>query len=272
MLKRFDWRHIPLLLFTAFAIGPLVLIFSNSLKSKEEFGENPLGFPKELHFENFAEAWVVGGYGQAFTNSLIVAVSCIVIICISASLAAYALAKVRFRFSNSILGFLLLVMSIPMGLFLVPLFYVYQNLGLMDSLLGIIIIYSAIFLPFNIFLLRSFFVSIPDELLDSARVDGCNEFQILTKVVFPLALPAFLTVMLLVGLWTWNEFFFANAFLQTEELKTVATKYLAFTGRFGNDWRLISAAGVITVMPILLLFVFLQRKFIEGLTEGSVKG
>lgn len=271
MLRRFNWRHIPLLMFTIFAIAPLVLIFSNSLKSKEEFGQNPLGLPKALNFANYAEAWTTGGYGQAFMNSLIVSIACIIIICFCASLAAYALAKIEFKFSNVIMAFLLLAMSIPMGLFLVPLFFIFQNLGLMDSLLGIIIIYSAIFLPFSIFLLRTFFVSIPNELLDSARIDGCDEFRVITKIVFPMAKPAFLTVMLLVALWTWNEFFFANAFLQTEELKTVATKYLAFTGRFGNDWRLISAAGVITVLPILVLFLFLQRQFIEGLTEGSIK-
>ena len=272
MSRFFNWRHIPLLLFTAFSIGPLLLIFSNSFKTREEFNKSAFGFPETLNFSNFQEAWVTAGYSQAFLNSIIVAISCIIIICVFAALAAYALAKIEFRFSNAILGLLLLAMSIPMGLFLVPLFFIYQNLGLMDSLFGIIIIYSAIFLPFNIFLLRSFFVSIPNELLDSARVDGCSEFQVITKIIIPLTIPAFFTVMLLVGLWTWNEFFFANAFLQTEEIKTVATKYLAFTGRFGNDWRLISAAGVITVMPIIILFVFLQRKFIEGLTEGSIKG
>lgn len=272
MKKLLDWRHIPLIAAVAISIGPLVLLFSNALKPREEFQKNPFGFPSRLEFQNLIDAWEKGAYGQAFLNSAIVGVACIVIICISAGLAAYALAKLDFRGSNAIMGFLLFTLSVPIGLFLVPLFFIWKNLNLMDSLLGLILIYSAIFLPFNIFLLRSFFVAIPNELLDSARVDGCNELQVIYRIILPLASPAFLTVVLLVGLWTWNEFFFANAFLQSEEIKTVATRYLVFTGRFSSDWTMISAAGVITILPIMLIFMILQRQFIEGITEGSVKG
>lgn len=262
----------PLILATAFAIAPLFLLVNTALKSQEEFAENSFGLTENPTFSNFIEAWQVGNYGQAFMNSIFVAIACIIIIGISASLAAYALSKKSFKGSTIILGSLLFAMSIPMGLFLVPLFFVYQNLGLMDSLLGVILIYSAIFLPFNIFMFRSFFIKIPDELLDSARIDGGNEFQIISKIIFPLTLPAFLTSALLVALWTWNEFFFANAFLQSEEVKTVATRYLAFTGDFSSDWTLISAAGVITIIPIAVLFLILQKQFVEGLTEGSIKG
>ncbi|PLS09631.1 carbohydrate ABC transporter permease [Neobacillus cucumis] len=272
MHKYLNWRHIPLLMVTAVSIGPLLLLFSNALKSREEFTKNPFGFPSKLVFQNLVDAWEKGSYGQAFLNSLIVGLSCIIIICICAGLAAYALSKLQFKGSNTMMGILLFILSIPMGLFLVPLFFIWKNLNLMDSLFGIILIYSAIFLPFNIFLLRSFFVAIPNELLDSARVDGCNEMQVIYKIMMPLARPAFLTVMLLVGLWTWNEFFFANAFLQTEELKTVATRFLVFTGRFSSDWTMMSAAGVITILPITVIFLILQRRFIEGITEGSVKG
>ncbi|WP_246218426.1 carbohydrate ABC transporter permease [Litoribacterium kuwaitense] len=108
--------------------------------------------------------------------------------------------------------------------------------------------------------------------MDSAKIDGCNELQVMTRIILPLASPAFLTVILLVGLWTWNEFFFANAFLQSEDIKTVATRYLAFTGRFSSDWTMLSAAGVITILPITIIFLILQRQFIEGIAEGSVKG
>ncbi|MBS4210498.1 carbohydrate ABC transporter permease [Bacillus sp. FJAT-50079] len=270
--KRFDWRHIPLLIAVAVSIGPLILLFSNALKPRNEFQKNPFGLPSRIEFSNLLEAWQKGEYGQAFLNSTIVGVSTIIIICISAGLAAYALSKLNFKGSNAIMGFLLFVLSIPMGLFLVPLFFIWKNLGLMDSLFGLILIYSAIFLPFNIFLLRSFFVAIPNELIDSAKVDGCSELQVIYRIILPLASPAFLTVVLLVGLWTWNEFFFANAFLQSEELKTVATKYLVFTGRFTADWTMLSAAGVITILPITVIFLFLQRQFIEGIAEGSVKG
>lgn len=272
MKQYLDWRHIPLLLIVAITAAPLFLLFSNAVKPREEFHTNPLGLPSRIEISNLLEAWETGGYGEAFINSIIVGVSCIVIITVSAGLAAYALSKIEFKGSNIIMGFLLFTLSIPMGLFLVPLFFIWKQLDLMDTLLGIIIIYSAIFLPFNIFLLRSFFVSIPNELLDSAKIDGCNELQVISRIMLPLARPDFLTVILLVGLWTWNEFFFANAFLQSEELKTVATRYLAFTGRFSSDWTMLCAAGVITILPVTIIFLILQRKFIEGIAEGSVKG
>lgn len=272
MIKRVQWEHIPLIILTIFAMAPLLLMLMTSLKSRSDLRNNPLGFPKQLIVSNYSEAWILGGYGQAFMNSLIIGLCTIVIISFSAGLAAFALAKMKFKASAIMLGLLLFVMSIPMGMYLVPLFFAYQRLGLMDTLVGIIIIYSAIFLPFNIFLLRSFFVNISDELLDSARVDGCTEISLLYRMIFPLSLPAFSTVALIVGLWTWNEFFFANAFLQSSELKTVSTKYLVFTTRFGSNWSMISAAGMITIAPIIVLFLLLQRKFIEGISEGSIKG
>ncbi len=267
-----QWRHIPLLFMSIVALSPLVLLFSNSLKPRDQFRADPFGLPNELVFQNIIDAWVRADYGRAFINSAIVGVFTITIIVISASLAAYALAKVNFRGSNIVMALLLFIMSVPLGLFLVPLFFIWQRLELMDTLHGIILIYSAIFLPFNIFFLRSYFVGIPNELLDSARVDGCNEFRIIWSIIFPLARPALLTVTLLAGLWSWNEFFFANAFLQSQEIKTVATRYILFTGRFSSDWTMISAAGMITIVPVIIAYIFLQRRFIEGITEGSLKG
>lgn len=273
MLKKFEWRHIPLIIATATALGPLLFLFSNSLKNGKELRSNPMGLlPKEITFDNYVNAWVKGEYAQAFINSFIVCTAVIIMVCIITGLAAYALAKIEFKGSNLVMGLLLLTLSIPVGLFLVPLFFIWKHLNLMDTLHGLVIIYIAVNLPFNIFLLRSFFVGIPNELLDSGRIDGCNEFQVISRILLPIAKPAFFTVALLVGLSSWNEFFFANAFLQSDEIKTVATRYLAFTGRFSSDWSLISAAGVITIFPIILLYTFLQRRFIDGLTEGSLKG
>lgn len=272
LLNRMNWRHIPLLFISAFSIAPLLLLVNNALKSREEFRQNPFSFPKQLTFDNIAEAWTKASYGQAFMNSAIIAVVTIAIVCFSAGLAGYALAKLKFKGSNLVMAILLFIMSVPMGLFLVPLFYIWQKMNLIDTTIGIIIIYSAIFLPFHIFFLRSFFVGIPNELLESAKIDGCNEFGVITKIIMPLSKQVFLTVALLVGLWSWNEFFFANAFLQTEEIKTVATKYLYFTGRFSNDWTMISSAGLITIGPVVVAYVFLQRRFIDGITEGSLKG
>ncbi|WP_246218425.1 hypothetical protein [Litoribacterium kuwaitense] len=151
MKKYLDWRHIPLLFIVMLTAGPLILLFSNAVKPRDEFHANPLGLPTRMELANLIEAWQTGGYGQAFLNSMIVGFSCIIIITISAGFAAYALSKIAFKGSELIMGFLLFTLSIPMGLFLVPLFFIWKQLNLMDSLLGIILIYSAIFLPLTSF-------------------------------------------------------------------------------------------------------------------------
>jgi len=264
--------HAVLVLIGLFAVGPILLLALNTFKPADQFLVAPFGFPSRLTFDNIAGAWTEGHYARAYWNSLVVGSATIAVVCFGAGLGAYALAKLEFKGSNVVMLFLLLTMSVPMGLFLVPLFYVWQKLHLMDSLIGLIIIYSAIFMPFNVFLLRSFFLGIPKEIGESAKIDGCNEFEILWRIIVPLSKPAFLTVALIVGLWTWNEFFFANAFIQTDELKTVSIKYLSFVGNFTSDWSKISAAGFISIFPIVVLYLLLQKRFIEGITEGSIKG
>jgi len=163
-------------------------------------------------------------------------------------------------------------LAVPKGLYLVPLFYFWKKLNLIDTLPGIILIYSARFLPFYVLFLRSFFVKIPDDLIGSARIDGCSDIQMLVRIILPICRPAVLTVILLAGLETWNEFFFANAFLHSDENRTVATRYLAFTGQYMSQWPMIFSAGLITLLPFILLYLVLQRHFIEGLTTGSVVG
>lgn len=271
MKKRMNLRHFPLIVLLILTISPILLLLINAVKPREEFNTNPFGFPSTVTMDNLIQAWNQGGYGQAFINSLIVGVSTVAIILVCGGLCAYALAKMKFKGANAILAVLLFISSIPMAMFLVPLFFLWQKLNLIDSLFGIIIIYSGIFMPMSIFLLRSYFIGIPTALLESARVDGCNELQVLIKIVVPIAKPAFITVALLVGLWSWNEFFFANAFLYSDELRTVATRYIVFTDNYSSNWSLISAAGMITTLPFMLLYFLLQRRFLEGMIEGSLK-
>jgi hypothetical protein len=141
--------------------------------------------------------------------------------------------------------------------------------GVVNSLFGLIIIYSALFSPFATYLLRSFLVSIPMDFEEAARIDGANDIQVLTRIILPLAWPGFLTVVLVVGLGVWNEFLFAVTFLQRPELKPISTSLQSFQGRFQRDWGLTSAASVIMIIPIIILFLSLQRQFIEGLSRGG---
>lgn len=144
--------------------------------------------------------------------------------------------------------------------------------GLVNRLPSLTFIYAAPYSPFATYLLRSFLVSIPIDFEEAARSDGASDLQVLTRIILPLAWPGFMTVVLVVGLGVWNEFLFAVTFLQRPELKPVSTSLQAFQGRFARDWGLTSAASVIMIVPVLIVFLILQLQFIEGLSRGGLKG
>jgi raffinose/stachyose/melibiose transport system permease protein len=265
-------NYVILILLVVFSLGPLLVLLSNSLKSSGEVGRNPLGLPREgLAWRNYVEAWRQGDYAITIRNSLIVSLTTIVGVCLISGLAAFALAKLNLSGADVLTMYFLVGSSLPAQLFLVPLYFIWARLHLVDNLLGVIIIYWAVYSPFATFLLRSYMVSIPSDFEDAARVDGASEWQVFSRIIVPLTWPGFLTAGLVVGLWAWNEFLFAVTFLHRPEVMTVTTSYYNFAGRYGRDWGLTSAAAIIMIFPVVALFLALQRRFIEGLTEGGLK-
>jgi len=264
--------HIFLTMVLVISLIPIALLVLNSLKTTQEVLLNPMGLPEATLWGNFAEVWQQGGYSSAFLNSLFTVAVTIIVVVSSCGCCAYAMTKLRPRGSRLVGNYFMFTMSVSVSLCLVPLFYVWMKLKLMNTLEGLILIYIGINMPLQVTLMKSFFLGIPDEILESGRIDGCGEWQMLLKIVVPVSKPIFLTSSLLVGLSVWNEFFYANSFIQDDKLRTVATRYLAFTGQYSSDWSKICAAGVITILPMIVLYLIFQRRFIEGLTAGSVKG
>lgn len=264
-------NYLVLTILAAFSLGPLIILAFNSLKTTREIGTNPLGPPIQVRISNFADAWVKGHYSTTMFNSLLIVIGTVVGVCIIAGMAAYALARLDVPGGDAFSLYLLAVISLPVALFLVPLFFLWSKLGLVDTRMGLVIIYWATSSPLATFLLRSYMVSVPMDFEDAARVDGANEWQVLRYVMLPIVWPGFLTVALVAGLGAWNEFLFATTFVHREELKTVITSYQSFAGRFSRDWGLTSAAAIITIFPVLVFFLSLQRRFIEGLTQGGLK-
>ena len=264
--------YVVLVLLALFALGPLVVLAFNSLKTSAEIGENPLGPPLSPVFENFPTAWTQGNFATTMVNSTILTVGTVVGVCVIAGTAAYALDRLDLPGTDAVLLYLFVASAVPFQLFLVPLFFLWNTLQLTNTLFGLIVIYWAIFSPFATLLLRSFLVALPRDFEEAARIDGASELQILLRVVLPLSWPAFLTIGLVSGLAAWNEFFFAITFIQDESLRPVTTSFLAFQSSFSRDWGLTSAAGFIMILPIIVLFLFLQRRFISGLTAGGLKG
>ena len=186
-------------------------------------------------------------------------------------MAAYSLAKLDLPGSGLLTLYLLVGTSLPIQLYLVPLFFTWQRLGLVNNLFGLVVIYIATNAPFADLPLRSYMVQLPRDFEDAARVDGAGEWQIFARIVVPLSWPGFLT-WLVVALSVWNEFLLATVFLTEQELFTVVTSYYNFATRFSRDWTMTSAAAVMMILPVIVIFLALQRRFIEGLTQGGIKG
>ncbi len=255
-----------------FALGPLVVLLFNSLKTSAEIGRNPLGPPLSPVFENFPTAWVQGNFATTMVNSAILTIGTVVGVCVIAGTAAYALDRLDLPGTDAVLLYLFVASAVPFQTFLVPLFFLWSALNLTNTLFGLIVIYWAVFSPFATLLLRSYLVALPRDFEEAARIDGASELQTLLRVVLPLSWPGFLTVALVSGLMAWNDFVFAITFIQNENLKPVTTSFLAFRSSFSTDWGLTSAAAIFIILPIIVLFLFLQRRFINGLTAGGLKG
>lgn len=265
-------NYLILALLLVFTLGPILILGFNALKSPAELGRNPLGPPSTVHLDNFVQAWTKGEYATTMRNSAILVVGTVSAILVLGGMAAYSLARLNPPGTNGFMAFMLVGSTLPIWLFMVPLFFLWRVFGLTDTLHGLIIIYVAINAPFSVFLLRSFLVQIPQDFEDAARIDGANEWQIFSRVILPLAWPGFLTVGLVVALAVWSEFAIAFVFVHKKELMPLTTSFYAFTDRFSRDWTLTSAGAVIMIAPVICIFLLLQRRFVEGLTQGGLKG
>ncbi len=265
-------NYVVLSLLLLFAMGPLLIMVFNSLKTRAEIGDDPLGLPSALRWENYTRAWEVGNFSTTTVNSAILVVGTVAGVLLLGGMAAYSVAKLDLPGSGLLMLYLLVASSLPIHLFLVPLFFLWRTIGLTNNLYGLIPIYIALNAPLAIFLLRSYMVQLPRDFEDAARVDGAGEWQIFQQVVVPLSWPGFLTVGLVVALAVWNEFLLATVFLNDQSKYTVVTSYQNFAVRFSRDWSLTSAASVMMILPIVVIFLTFQRRFVEGLTQGGMKG
>jgi raffinose/stachyose/melibiose transport system permease protein len=265
-------NYIVLALLLVFAIGPLLVLAFNALKTQAELGRNPLGPPQSLMWENFPKAWDLGNFAMTTRNSGILVVGTVIGVLLLGGMAAYSLAKLDLPGSGLLTLYLLIGTSLPIQLYLVPLYFTWNRLGLVNNLFGLVVIYIATNAPFAVFLLRSYMLQLPRDFEDAARVDGAGEWQVFARIVVPLSWPGFLTVGLVVALSVWNEFLLATVFLTEQDLFTVVTSYNNFAQRFSRDWTMTSAAAVMMILPVIIIFLSLQRRFIEGLTQGGIKG
>jgi raffinose/stachyose/melibiose transport system permease protein len=261
-----------LLLLAVFAIGPLLLTLSNALKTPSQLAADPLGLPLHPVWHNFIDAWQQANMGAGLLNSAFIVIATALGVCVIAGSAAYAMARLHVPGSNFFIFYLLVTASLPIQLFLVPLFYLWTQLGLYDNLFGLVVVYWAVFSPFATLLIRSFMVALPKEYEEAARLDGAGELRILLRVVLPMAWPGFLTAALVAGLQSYNEFMLAVTFIQSSDKMPVSTTFFSFQSGYTQNYTLTSAGGLIMIVPVLIAFLFLQRRFIEGYSSSGMTG
>lgn len=286
------------LLFAIYVLAPIAWLVSSSFQSEAEITSVPPHWiPHQPTFENFATIFTAkdkvvtyenrkegdtatGGFIPSTAknllpsmwNSLIVAVSVVILNLLVSVPAAYALAKIRFIGRDSSIYFMLTTRVIPDIALVVPFFLFVQQLGLLDSLLSLIITYLAITVPFSTFILTGYFESLPDDLDKAARVDGCSRLQTLLLVYLPLALPSLVAVVLFTFLTSWNEFLLALMFTQTLASQTMPIVVASFTSDFNISFSFINAAGVLAIVPPVVVAIMFERYIVSGLTAGAVKG
>jgi len=264
--------YVVLTALAIFAIGPVVLFFFNALKTNGEYAAGSLGLPRSWRWDNFTAAWTQANMGAGLANSAVVVLGTAALTCVVAGCASYALARLRVRGSAAFMTYLLVAGSLPAQMFLMPLFYMWSRAGLYDSRSGLVLIYCGLFSPFATLLLRSFMLNLPREMEEAARIDGAGEIRVFLRIVVPNALPGFLTVALTSGLSAYNEFLFAVTMVESDAKMPLSTTFFSFQQGFTQNFTLISAAGFIMIAPMLVLFLLLQRRFIDGLSTSGLGG
>ncbi len=254
-------------------ILPFLWILSTSLKGNESiFVIPPKWIPEQFHWENYANVFEKMPFLTYLRNSVFISSMTIIGTLLSSSLVAYAFACLKWPGRNGVFIFVLATMMLPMQVTMIPLFVLFKNLGWLNTFRPLIV--PAFFGggAFNIFLLRQFFLTIPGELFDAARIDGCSEWRIYWNIVLPLAKPALATVAILTFMMTWNDFFGPLIYLSDKLKGTLALGLAMFIGQHQTEWGMLMAASVMMMIPMIVLFFLFQKYFIKGFMMSGIKG
>jgi ABC-type glycerol-3-phosphate transport system permease component len=257
--------------FVVVFLVPLFWVLFSAFKTSPELLRNPFGLPEVWRWENFAEAWEVGRVGRYLGNSVLYTAAIVVGVVALSTFAGYALAMLPLPGRDWVLVLFLLGLMVPFQSFMIPLYYLLRDMRLLETYWAFILPGIAFRLPFGIFLMRGFFRGLPGDLADAARVDGANEWQVFRQVMLPLAGPGLAAQVIFQFVWAWREFLMPLVFVQTEALRPVSTGIMFFFGRFTAQRDLIAAGVVIAMIPMVAIYLLLQRRFIEGITAGALK-
>lgn len=264
-------KYAVLILFAAIALIPFVWMLSSSLKQSTDVFSIPMRWiPETFHFENFSLIWQRVPLLAYFKNTTIVAIAVTIMQITTSSFAAYAFAKMQFRGRDALFMAYIATIAVPWQVYMTPQFIIMRNIGLYDTIWALVVLQS--FSAFGVFLMRQFFMGIPGELSEAARIDGLNEYGIWLRIIVPLSRPAVATLIIFTFVNTWNDYMGPLIYLTTDTSKTIQVGLRRFIQAFSADYHLIMAASLCSLVPVAIVFLFLQRYFIEGIATTGLKG
>jgi ABC-type glycerol-3-phosphate transport system permease component len=259
-----------LLIVAAIMAFPLAWILITSVKNQREvFGTF---LPKSLDFSNYSRVWQAMELPQHLLNSLLVCGITVGLVVLTVTLAGYAFARLEFPAREPIFYIFLIALMIPGQSLLIPMFIFLRDIGLLNSLPGLAFSFLGGAVPFATFLMRAFFKSLPSELGDAGKIDGCTEFGVFRHIYMPLARPGVATILIFQFVGTWNEFQFSTTFISNPDLKTIQPALYQAIGRYATDYTALSSGLVLALIPIITVYLLLQSQFIKGLTAGALRG
>jgi raffinose/stachyose/melibiose transport system permease protein len=263
--------YVVMACFSALVVFPLVVMVFGSFKTQFEFYANPWGLPSTFNWSNYIYAWQQAQIPRFIVNSVIVAAGTVGLTLVLASCAAYGFSTFTFRGGRALFLMFVLLLIVPVPVGIIPLYVIVVRLHLVDTYFALILPYTSGSLPLSIFILRAFFQSIPQELTDAARMDGCNQFTAFLRIILPISRPGLATVIILTFLNSWNEFFLALIFIHNPSLMTLPLGLQAFFFQYSVQWNYLFAALTMSIVPVIVVYLAMQRQFIAGLTAGAVR-
>lgn len=265
-------KYFILILYSIIILVPLIIIFFGAFKTAGDLSNNPFGFPKHIALDNFAKAFVKGNMLIFFRNTIFISVISIAIITILSALAAYAITRINFKYGNAIYYLFMIGLTIPVQSIMIPSYLLMGKLHLVNNIWSLVIVYVSSCMSFSIFILSGFFRTIPLEVEEAALIDGCSEFKTFTKIILPLGKPALTTIIIFNLLTIWNDFYNPLLYIRDDNIKTLSLGLAKYMGRYVSNYPTMFAAVVISSIPIIMVFLALQKQFVAGITAGAVKG
>ncbi len=259
-------------LFALLIIIPVSMVVITTLKTSDYFYLNPTGLPDAVTFQNFIDIVKENNLHTHFLNSLIVTVSTIFLCLFVASLVSYVIMRLNGWKSFALYGVFIIGMMLPAQVNMIPLYGIVDSLGLLNSLFGLILVSTTTFMSIVVFIVAGFMKTIPKSMIEASAMDGASEWQIYLRVVLPLSAPAMATAAIFVGVMVWNDLLYPLLFVASPEKKTLPLSLLDFQGEYFTNYPMIFSGVLIASIPMVILYIFLQRYFIEGMTAGASKG